>query len=59
MISSQALSARIRDLESLGIPFTNYGFSVIYQGEDALRRFCSFGESRPDSCRIFFIKDNI
>jgi hypothetical protein len=39
MISSQKLAARIRDLENLGIPFTNYGLFLSYiQGEDALKK---------------------
>jgi [FeFe] hydrogenase H-cluster maturation GTPase HydF len=39
MISSQKLAARIRDLETLGIPFTNYGLFLSYiQGEDALKK---------------------
>ena len=38
MISSQKLSARIRDLEAVGVPFTNYGLFLSYmQGKDALK----------------------
>lgn len=37
MISSQKLSARIRDLEAVGVPFTNYGIILSYmQGKEAL-----------------------
>lgn len=39
MISSQKLSARIRDLSNLGVPFTNYGVFLSYiQGKDALMK---------------------
>ncbi len=39
MISAQKLAARIRDLETVGVPYTNYGIFLSYmQGEDALRR---------------------
>lgn len=39
MISPQKLGARLRDLESLGIPFTNYGLVLSWlQGLEALRR---------------------
>ncbi len=39
MISSQKLSARIRDLESVDVPFTNYGLFLSYiHGEEALKR---------------------
>lgn len=39
MISSQKLLARIRDLESVGIPFTNYGLFLSYmQGKNALEK---------------------
>lgn len=39
MISSQKLLARIRDLETVGVPFSNYGlFLSAMQGKDALRR---------------------
>ncbi len=39
MITSQKLSARLRDLRVLGIPYTNYGFVLSYmQGERALQR---------------------
>jgi hypothetical protein len=39
MISAQSLAARIRDLEAVGVPFTNYGIFLSYmQGEDALSR---------------------
>lgn len=37
MITPQKLSARIRDLENIGVPFTNYGLALSYmQGEAAL-----------------------
>lgn len=37
MIDSQKLLARIRDLESIGVPFTNYGLFLSYiQGKDVL-----------------------
>jgi len=39
MISSQKLLSRIKDLEAVGVPFTNYGIFLSYiQGENALRR---------------------
>ncbi len=39
MISQQKMAARIRDLDSLGIPYTNYGiFLSAVQGEKALRK---------------------
>ena len=39
MITPQKLSARIRDLENIGVPFTNYGLTLSYmQGEAALRK---------------------
>ncbi len=39
MISPQKLTARFRDLESLGVPFTNYGLFLSYiHGKDSLRR---------------------
>jgi [FeFe] hydrogenase H-cluster maturation GTPase HydF len=39
MISSQTLLARIKDLEAVDVPFTNYGIFLSYmQGEDTLRR---------------------
>ncbi len=39
MISRQKLSARIRDLESVGVPYTNYGlFLSAVNGEGALGR---------------------
>jgi len=39
MISPQKLLARIRDLDSLGVPYTNYGIFLAYmQGPKALRR---------------------
>jgi len=39
MISSQKLLARLRDLDSIGVPYTNYGVFLAYmQGPDALRR---------------------
>ncbi len=39
MISRQKMTARIRDLEALGVPFTNYGiFLSAMQGRDALER---------------------
>jgi [FeFe] hydrogenase H-cluster maturation GTPase HydF len=39
MISPQKLMARIRDLENLKIPFTNYGIILAYmQGEKALKK---------------------
>ncbi len=38
MISSQKLAARIKDMESIGVPFTNYGLFLAYiQGEEALK----------------------
>jgi len=39
MISSQKLLARLRDLDSIGVPYTNYGVFLAYmQGPEALRR---------------------
>ncbi len=39
MITPQKLLARIRDLETVGVPFTNYGLFLAYaQGRDALRQ---------------------
>jgi len=39
MISAQKLLARIRDLDSIGVPYTNYGIFLSYaQGRAALRR---------------------
>ena len=39
MISSQKLSARLRDLEASGVPVTNYGILLSYfQGEEVLNR---------------------
>ncbi|MBN2398698.1 MAG: 50S ribosome-binding GTPase [Deltaproteobacteria bacterium] len=39
MITPQKLSARIRDLENIGVPFTNYGLTLSYmQGETALKK---------------------
>ena len=39
MISSQKLLARLRDLDNLKIPYTNYGLFLAYmQGEQALRK---------------------
>ncbi|UCD49571.1 MAG: 50S ribosome-binding GTPase [Phycisphaerales bacterium] len=39
MITAQKLLARIRDLDSIGVPYTNYGIFLSYaQGRDALRR---------------------
>ncbi|MDR2430640.1 MAG: 50S ribosome-binding GTPase [Candidatus Margulisbacteria bacterium] len=39
MISAQKLQARLRDLETTGVPITNYGLFLAYmQGEAALRR---------------------
>lgn len=39
MISPQALTARVRDLTQIGVPFTNYGlFLSALQGKAALRR---------------------
>jgi [FeFe] hydrogenase H-cluster maturation GTPase HydF len=39
MISAQKLLARIRDLDSIGVPYTNYGIFLAYaQGRKALRR---------------------
>ncbi len=39
MISSQKMSARIRDLENLGLPITNYGVMLSYmQGPSALKK---------------------
>jgi|TARA_B100002003_G_C14138917_1_gene547722 [FeFe] hydrogenase H-cluster maturation GTPase HydF len=39
MISSQKLLARLRDLDNLNIPYTNYGLFLAYmQGEQALRK---------------------
>lgn len=39
MISSQKLLARIKDLEAVGVPFTNYGVFLSHmQGKDALRK---------------------
>jgi len=39
MITPQKLSARIRDLENIGVPFTNYGLTLSYmQGQAALNK---------------------
>jgi len=39
MITAQKLLARIRDLDSIGVPYTNYGVFLSYaQGRDALRQ---------------------
>jgi len=39
MISAQKLLARIRDLDSIGVPYTNYGIFLAYaQGREALRK---------------------
>ncbi len=39
MISAQKLLARIRDLDSIGVPYTNYGIFLAYaQGREALRQ---------------------
>jgi hypothetical protein len=39
MISRQKMSARIRDLESVGVPYTNYGvFLSAVQGSVSLRK---------------------
>jgi len=39
MITAQKLLARIRDLDSIGVPYANYGVFLSYaQGRDALRR---------------------
>jgi len=39
MISAQKLLARIRDLDSIGIPYTNYGiFLAFAQGREALQK---------------------
>jgi len=39
MISAQKLLARIRDLDSIGVPYTNYGVFLAYaQGRAALRQ---------------------
>jgi hypothetical protein len=39
MITAQKLLARIRDLDSIGVPYTNYGVFLAYaQGAEALRR---------------------
>ena len=39
MISPQKLASRFKDLESLGVPFTNYGIFLSYiNGKKALAR---------------------
>jgi len=39
VITAQKLLARIRDLDSIGVPYTNYGVFLSYaQGRDALRQ---------------------
>jgi [FeFe] hydrogenase H-cluster maturation GTPase HydF len=39
MVDSQKMLARIRDLENVGVPVTNYGIFLAYiQGKDVLRR---------------------
>jgi [FeFe] hydrogenase H-cluster maturation GTPase HydF len=39
MITPQKLQARIRDLDAIGVPYTNYGIFLSYaQGREALRR---------------------
>ncbi len=39
MVSPQKLLARLRDLDSIGVPYTNYGlFLARMQGPQALRR---------------------
>ena len=46
MISAQKLLARIRDLDSIGVPYTNYGIFLSYaQGREALRRVLRPGAS--------------
>ncbi len=45
MITSQKLSARIRDLINIGVPFTNYGLVLSYmQGEEALKKVLKIWE---------------
>ena len=42
MISTQKLQARLRDLETAGVPITNYGVLLAYlQGEETLKRVLS------------------
>ena len=39
MITAQKLLARIRDLDSIGVLYTNYGIFLSYmQGREALRK---------------------
>jgi hypothetical protein len=39
MITPQKLQARIRDLDTIGVPYTNYGLFLAYaQGREALRQ---------------------
>jgi hypothetical protein len=48
MISAQKLQARLRDLETVGVPITNYGIILSYlQGPAALDRVLRpFGADR-------------
>jgi [FeFe] hydrogenase H-cluster maturation GTPase HydF len=46
MITAQKLLARIRDLDSIGVPYTNYGVFLAYaQGREALRKVLQPWES--------------
>jgi len=51
MISPQKLLARLRDLDSTGVPYTNYGIFLAYiRGPEALRRVLQpFGLTVDDS----------
>lgn len=50
MITAQKLLARIRDLDSVGIPYTNYGIFLAHiQGPEALRKvLVPWGIDLPD-----------
>jgi len=61
MISAQKLLARIRDLDSIGVPYTNYGVLLAWiQGPQALRRVLqpfgltiyNFGRARSPLIKI-------
>ncbi len=48
MISRQKMAARLRDLDSAGVPYTNYGLFLAWAGgEDILRRTLELWEAAP------------
>ena len=53
MISPQKLLARIRDLDVIGVPYTNYGIVLAYaQGREALGKVLApWGIPLPTSPR--------